>query len=205
MRRPLLCSGTEAACLTIEQAPAQARMLRLDEADAAFFRVGDPLFVHHPDDATLESPGVVSSIDAGALSLSLPVRETTTPGSSVWRPASWFAWPSEPDLPIERRYESGVRVERSMAGVFFATQVAEPLEIVRLRCGCMPHAQLQALCAWIGGAIQSGLLEFALVDERGVVNRARLVPPDWEARRVDEQLAELTLELAILAEGEYAP
>lgn len=196
MNRPIFATG----CCAETELAATA-----DPGDSIFtvessanFVQGAPLFIVSGIEALYL--GSVQETAPQQLRSSLALSCTAPIGSSVWSPAAFITWPSEPELPIERSHHSGIQLRGAIGGQVHATRTAAPIRIDRLKTRRMSPGHLAHFLEWIEREIDGGLLEFTYVDDFTRVNRARLHSPDILTRRFDELQIELSLEIAILEE-----
>jgi len=174
------------------------------QGDAApFYQPGDCLFACAPDGGDMQHLGAATALNDTNVEFSAAL-SADLGGGTLWRAVNTFVVPTIPSAPVERRYESGLAIERSIGGIVYSTRIAAPWRIDLLRFQQITRAAWQQWREWMRVYLANGARTFTWVDESGLVCRAQLNKPEITTHAASELFIDVALEIAILAEGEYA-
>jgi hypothetical protein len=185
-------------------APAAAGTMTLPVAGAANFLPGDLLFIAHADQSLIESLGPVQTVTSSTVTATFPLRTARSVTATLWRPAATFHWKSLQAAPVERSFQEGIHLERTLGGGFYAVRLAAPQREDTLRFPSVTRSEFEALRVWLAAHTRSGLDEFTWVDEYRQPARVRLAACDFEQHEQPSRVLALALRLIVLEEGGFA-
>ncbi len=203
MNRIVFARGRAPAAALAAPAPAQSSRFFVEQA-SSHFAPGGLAFIARADGSRPQFLGHVVSADSDSLATTLALREAREAGARVWSAEAGFVWPAPPCAPLKREHSTGVSIRRALSGALYAVRVAAPGRTDRLRFERLPAGAWRAFLVWVEERLGGGTLDFAYVDERLEVSRARLLGAQLAAAHRDLDQVDAELELAVLAEGETA-
>jgi hypothetical protein len=184
--------------------PAAAGATTLQVAGAANFLPGDLLFIAHADQSRPECLGPVRATTATTLTVTFPLQTARSATATLWRPAGTFHWKTLQSASVERAFQEGLHLERTLGGGFYPVRLAAPQREDTLRFPAVARSEFEALRAWFTTHTRSGLDEFTWVDEHRQLARVRLAACDFDQKEHPPRVLTLALRLIVLEEGGYA-
>ncbi len=185
-------------------APAAAGATVLKVTGAANFLPGDLLFIAHADQSLPECLGPVRAATATTLTPTFPLQSARSATATLWRPAGVFHWKTLQSASVERAFQEGIRLERTLGGGYYPVRLAAPQREDTLRFPALTRSEFETLRAWFATHTRSGLDDFTWVDEHRQLARVRLAACDFDQKEQTPRVLALALRLIVLEEGGYA-
>ncbi len=168
-----------------------------------YFQMGDEVFVGKPDNAYVEYPGRVVSVDVSGIFVQFALKENYPAESTVWKPASTIPLCGGKVTRVHKRVDTGLKIQRSLGGVLYTTRVRDPFRVVHLTLPTVSQLTYLMLENWIVVQLDYGIKRFTFVDQQRNVQIVRLLNPELEYEEYQPGMANLDLDLAVYEESGY--